>query len=71
MDRGDAKRIRDYLRERIMPLDDPRQLGHSLKGQLAEYWRYRVSDYRVICELHDDERVVLVIRIGHRKAVYR
>lgn len=67
----EAKRIRDYLRQRIAPLDDPRQLGKALKGPLTELWRYRVGDYRLICELRDDALVVLVVRIGHRKAVYR
>ena len=66
-----ARRIRDYLRDRIAVLEDPRQLGHPLKGQLAELWRYRIGDYRVVCELRDEVLVVLVVRIGHRKEVYR
>ena len=68
---AEAKRIRDYLRQRIETLDHPRQLGKALKGQLAELWRYRVGDYRLVCELRDEVLVVLVIRIGHRKAVYK
>ncbi len=66
-----ARRILDYLRNRVAVLDDPRQLGQPLKGQLAELWRYRIGDYRVVCELRDEVLVVLVLRIGHRKAVYR
>ena len=66
-----AKRIRDYLRQRIETLDHPRQLGKALKGQLAELWRYRVGDYRLVCELRDEVLVVLVIRIVYRKAVYK
>ena len=65
---GDAKRILDYLRERIE--SDPRQLGKPLKAR-QELWRYRVADYRLICELRDVALVVLVVRIGHRSAVYR
>lgn len=68
---AEAKRIRDYLRQRIETLDDPRQLGKALKGELSELWRYRVGDYRLICELRDEVLVVLVIQIGHRKAVYK
>jgi mRNA interferase RelE/StbE len=68
---SEAKRILDYLRQRIEALDDPRQLGKGLKGQFAELWRYRVGNYRVICELQDHRMLVLVIRIGHRKMVYR
>jgi mRNA interferase RelE/StbE len=67
-----AKRIRDYLRDRIAPLPDPRQLGKALTGsKLGELWRYRVGDYRVICDLQDDVLVVLVVEIGHRREVYR
>jgi mRNA interferase RelE/StbE len=67
----DAKRIRDYLRDRIAQLDHPRQLGKPLQGsELGSYWRYRVGDYRILCELHDDELVVLVIEAGHRRKIY-
>ncbi|MGC9456803.1 MAG: type II toxin-antitoxin system RelE family toxin [Halothiobacillaceae bacterium] len=67
----DAKRIRDYLRGRIQPLQDPRQLGKPLTGQLGELWRYRVGSYRLIASIEDDEIRVLVVRIGHRSKVYR
>jgi len=66
-----AKRIRDYLRQRIEPLDDPRQIGKPLKGHLSNLWRYRVGDYRLVCELRDEVLVVLIVRIGHRKEIYR
>lgn len=65
------RRIRDYLEYRVAELDDPRKLGKSLKGRLSELWRYRIGDYRVVCELRDKDLVVLVVRIGHRKEVYR
>jgi len=68
---ADAKRIRDYLRGRIQPLEDPRQLGKPLTGQLGELWRYRVGNYRLIASIEDDEIRVLVVRIGHRSKVYR
>lgn len=67
----DAKRIRDYLRERVQPLDDPRQLGKPLQGQMSELWRYRVGDYRLVVQIEDERVCVLVVRIGHRKEVYR
>lgn len=71
LDKAAARRITQFLRKRIAPLDDPRELATPLKGKLGELWRYRVGDYRVICELHDEVLIVLVVRIGHRKAVYR
>lgn len=69
--KAEARRILDYLRDRVATSDDPRQLGKPLRGELTEYWRYRVGDYRVICELRDGALVVLVVRVGHRKDVYR
>ena len=49
---------------------DPRRFGKALKANLAGLWRYRVGDYRVLCELRDNELVVLVIAVGHRRDVY-
>jgi len=69
---SDAKRIRDYLRNRIVSLDHPRQLGKPLQGsEPGSYWRYRVGDYRILCELHDAELIILIIEAGHRREVYR
>ncbi|MFC0339146.1 mRNA interferase RelE/StbE [Kushneria avicenniae] len=71
MGHTDAKRIRDYLRERLQPLEDPRQLGKPLKGNMGELWRYRVGDYRLIASLEDDRVCILIVRIGHRREIYR
>ena len=72
LDRQDATRIRNYLRDRVAPLDNPRQLGKALTGsRLGELWRYRVGDFRVICDLQDGRLLVLVLGVGHRSQVYR
>ncbi|QEA38261.1 type II toxin-antitoxin system RelE/ParE family toxin [Pistricoccus aurantiacus] len=68
---SDAKRIRDYLRSRIEPLENPRQLGKPLTGKLGELWRYRVGHYRIIADIDDQAIRILVIRIGHRREIYR
>ena len=65
-----ARRILGYLDKRIAGSKDPRKLGKSLKGELGEFWRFRVDDYRILCELKDKELVVLVVYIGHRRDVY-
>ena len=65
-------RIKSFLEERVALLDDPRQLGRALEGNtLGHLWRYRVGDYRIICDIQDARVVVLVIEIGHRSSVYR
>jgi mRNA interferase RelE/StbE len=72
LDAQHAKRILKFLRERIAKLEDPRSLGKPLQGsRLGEFWRYRVGDYRLICKIEDDRLLVLVLRIGHRKEIYR
>ncbi len=71
LDRVAAKRILDYLEREVAVGDDPRRLGKALKGPLGAFWRYRVGDYRVICEIEDSVLRVLVVRIGHRREIYR
>jgi mRNA interferase RelE/StbE len=67
-----ARRITRFLRERVAPLADPRSLGSALKGdELGRFWKYRVGDYRIIAEIHDREIRIIVVRIGHRREVYR
>jgi len=67
-----ARRITGFLRERVAPLDDPRSLGHALKGAaLGELWRYRVGDYRIICDIQDGALRILVVTIGNRREIYR
>lgn len=66
------KRIRRFLEERVARLDDPRQIADRLQGaEFGQYWRYRVGDYRIICDIQDHKLVVLVIEIGHRSSIYR
>ncbi len=72
LDRQHSKRILKFLHEPLAKLDDPRSVGQALHGsQLGEFWKYRVGDYRLICKIEDDRLVVLVLRVGHRKEIYR
>jgi mRNA interferase RelE/StbE len=71
-DKQIAARIIKFLRERIATLEDPRSTGKALTGAIfGSYWRYRVGDYRLICDIQDGELCILVIEIGNRKAVYQ
>lgn len=69
--KSDAKRITKYLRDRIASSENPRAIGKPLKGVLGDLWRYRVGDYRVLCDIQDNRLVILVVAIGHRREVYR
>ena len=72
LDAQQAKRILKFLHERVAKLDDPRSIGEALHGsRLGEFWKYRVGDYRLISKIEDDRLLVLVLRVGHRKEIYR
>ena len=71
LDRDTARRIINYMDERVAVLDDPRSVGQALTGPLGGLWRYRVGDCRVICDIQDDALRVLVVRVGRRDRVYR
>ena len=71
LDRDTARRIINYMDERVAVLDDPRSIGQALTGPLGGLWRYRVGDCRVICDIQDDALRVLVVRVGRRDRVYR
>jgi mRNA interferase RelE/StbE len=72
LDKGVAKRITKFLRERVAVLDDPRSIGEALVGpRLGDRWKYRVGDYRIIADIQDDVLVVYVVKVGNRREVYR
>ena len=71
IDPQDRKRIRSFLEDRLARLNDPRQLGKALQGSSQDFWRYRVGNYRIICDVRDEALVVLVVKVGHRKEIYR
>jgi len=71
LDRQIARRILDYLDDKIASLDNPRSRGKALFGPLGELWRYRVGDYRVICEIQDNVMRILVVEAGHRRQIYK
>ena len=72
LDREVARKIIRFLRERVAQLEDPRSLGEALKGpELGRFWKYRMGDYRLICDIQDQRMTILVIRTGHRRDVYR
>ncbi len=70
LDRQAQQEILRYLRERIATHEDPRRFGKALSHELAGLWRYRIQNYRLICNIEDQKLTVLVVRVGHRKDIY-
>ncbi len=59
-----------YMRERIATDKDPRRFGDPLGKDLTGLWRYRIGNYRVVCDIQDEKILVLVVRVAHRRKVY-
>ncbi|WP_165173554.1 type II toxin-antitoxin system RelE/ParE family toxin [Adlercreutzia sp. ZJ242] len=70
MDAGVRRVIVAWLLKNVDGCDNPRAPGKGLVADKSGIWRYRVGDYRVLCEIKDDELVVLAIEIGHRRDIY-
>ena len=70
LDKPIQKRLLDWLDDRIEGCKNPRHFGEPLRGELAGLWRYRIGDYRVICEIQDQQLVVLALAVGHRREIY-
>jgi mRNA interferase RelE/StbE len=71
LDPQTRKRIRTFLEDKVAHLENPRSQGKALTGPLGGLWRYRVGDYRIVCDILDQRLVVLVVKIDHRSNVYR
>ncbi len=72
LDRQVQKRLVTFLRDRVAALDNPRSIGEALAGAtLGKYWKYRVGDWRIVCDIQDKRIIVRVLRIGNRREVYR
>jgi mRNA interferase RelE/StbE len=71
LDRQVQRTILHYFSERIATDDDPRRFGKPLRHELQGLWRYRIGDYRAVCQIEDDHLIVLVLAVAHRRHVYR
>jgi len=72
LDPQHRKPILRFLHDRAAKLDDPHTIGHALPGsRLGEVWKCRVGDYRLICKIEEDRLLVLFLRLGHLREIYR
>lgn len=70
LDKSTARFILAWIRKNLEHCSDPRQHGKSLVGNHQGKWRYRVGNYRIIAEISDEEIIILVLNVGHRKDIY-
>jgi mRNA interferase RelE/StbE len=71
LDKPLQKRITSFLLDRLQTTDNPRLTDKALQGRFSGLWRYRVGDFRLLCRIEDNELIILVIEIGHRKEIYK
>lgn len=62
--------IINWVEKNLKNTDNPKRFGKALKGNLRDYWRYRIGDYRIIAEINNDEIKILIVNIGYRKDIY-
>lgn len=65
------KIIKAWINKNIQGCEDPRIHGKALSSNRSGQWRYRIGDYRLLCEIHDNELIILALSVGHRKEVYK
>ncbi|MCB1387163.1 MAG: type II toxin-antitoxin system RelE/ParE family toxin [Nitratireductor sp.] len=71
LSKPDRLRVRRFVDERLLSMDNPRALGKPLTGGLSGLWRYRIGNIRLVAQIRDDELIILVLKLGHRKEIYR
>ena len=71
LDSYTQRMVKAWIDRNISETDNPRQHGKGLSASRRGQWRYRIGDYRLLCEIQDDRLVILALTIGHRREVYR
>lgn len=70
LDRYTMRMIKAWIEKNLSDSENPRAHGKALTANRSGQWRYRIGDYRLICEILDNELVILAMSIGHRREVY-
>lgn len=70
LDRYTQRMIKAWIEKNLIGCSDPRIHGKGLTANRSGQWRYRIGDYRLICDIQDNELVILALTVGHRREVY-
>lgn len=71
IDKSQQRMILSWIEKNLVNTDNPKVNGKPLKGNLKNYWRYRVGNYRILADINNDEVKIIIINIGHRKDIYK
>ena len=70
LDRYTQRMLKSWIEKNLVGCSDPRLHGKGLTANRAGQWRYRIGDYRLICEIKDNELIILALTIGQRREIY-
>ena len=70
LDNLSRKRILNYVSDVLTKIENPRILGKALTGDLKGFWRYRIGNFRIVCQIQDNSLLILILKIAHRKEIY-
>ena len=59
------------MMEKVAKHPDPISLAKKLSGNLGDFYRFRLGDYRIVCEVQNQELIILILQIGHRQNIYQ
>ncbi len=71
LDHYTQRMLKAWIEKHLVGCEDPRAKGKGLTANLSGLWRYRIGDYRLICEIEDEELVILALTVGHRSEIYK
>ena len=71
LDRYTQRMIKSWIDKNLVNCADPRQHGKALTANRSSQWRYRIGDYRLICQIQDQELIILALSVGHRREIYQ
>jgi mRNA interferase RelE/StbE len=71
LDTSIQRLILKWIKKNLVDSENPRVHGKALAGNLKGYWRYRVGNYRILCDTDDEKITILVLEIGHRSEIYK
>ncbi len=70
LDKGTQKLILTWLGKNLENCNNPRIKGKGLTANRSGEWRYRVGNYRIICDIRDEELIILALSIARRRNIY-
>lgn len=70
LDRYTQRMIKAWIEKNLVGCENPRQHGKGLTSNRSGQWRYRIGDYRLICQINHNDLIILALSVGHRREIY-